>query len=233
MFNLLNDIPTHRTMEIMGGNGSVIGNIPLIINDDISIKCSSSFGPLWEGASSNLLTLLSGGGFIPSGQFALQGTRIWQSTEPLNINVTATLEMDKNPLTDVINPCITLMSLCLPSIGGVQGTISASIEGMIEKALNIKLETLIPPGPNILTIAKELKAGSLDGMNKGEGKAGGVFNVRIGWVTINKVIITSVEPTFSKEVCYVNGKPYPVSASLSIDISTLKVATVDMVSGLV
>jgi hypothetical protein len=49
MFNLEDDIPSYKIVKITDGdNQSVTGSIPLILEDELSIKVSSKYGELWE-----------------------------------------------------------------------------------------------------------------------------------------------------------------------------------------
>ena len=44
------------------------------------------------------------------------------------------------------------------------------------------------------------------------------------------MIITGIDPKFSKDVCYINNKPYPISAEVSLEMSTIEIATTNMIS---
>lgn len=225
-FNLVNPIPQHRLVTITrtDDGGSVV-NVPLILDEEVNIKVSSKYGPLWEGSSNNLMSLLSSSYNIPSGQFALQGLQIWQSTDPIKLSFTVHIEMDTNPLNDVINPTRELMSEVLPTYGNGTKLLNMNVEGAIEKKFNLKLKTLIPPGPNLQTIVNEMSV-----EKHANAKASNTFNVTMGWVKFKNMIITGVDPKFSKDVCYVNNKPYPISAEVSLELSTIEIATTDMIN---
>lgn len=228
-FNLINPIPQHR-LAVISNSGSdvdIIG-VPLIIDDEISIKVDSKYGQLWEGSSNNLMNLLAGSFDIPSGQFALQGLQIWNSTDPIKISFTARIEMDDDPINDVMEPVRILMCKCLPHYSNgttiEKATLNDKLEGAIEKKFNVKLKTLIPPGPNLQTIFQE--------MSSDYSTASNTFNLKLGYLKFRNMVFTSVEPKFSKDVCYVNGKPYPISADVSLEFSTIEIATTNMISGL-
>jgi len=234
-FNLEYDIPQNRLVEIIDGSKTPIFPQPLILNDEISIKIKSNYGQLWEASPNNFLNLLSSAteGKIGSGQFALQGAQIWKSTDPINIDINVSLEMDKDPYNDVIVPTFLLMQRTTPSINTTSGFITTAVESVT----NLKLQTLIPPGPNFQALAKLMKNGESvgdkllnDETNNGV-TAKGVFKVKVGFVTFFNVIITGVEPLFSKTVApstSKGGKLFPIGADLSLSMSTMEIATSDM-----
>ena len=239
MFNLEDDIPSYKIVEIQDDSGSIIGNTPLILDDEFSIKVNSKYGQLWESSPNNLMTLLSNSFNIPSGQFALQGAQIWQSTDPISISFNVSLEMDFDPYLDVVEPALILMQTCIPTYAnGSEGGVLGKTETMIEKHFNLKLKTLIPPGPNIQSLVQIMSSDKNNIVSKLISKrngAKGLYTVKIGFATFNNVIITSVEPTFSKEYSLSTSKQkkFPVSANLSIEMSTMEVATTNMILDLV
>ena len=239
MFNLENDIPQYRIVSINDNEGSIIGNIPLIMDDDFSIKVSSKYGQLWESSPNNLMNLLSNSFSVPSGQFALQGAQIWQSTDPLDLSINVSLEMDTDSYVDVVYPSLTLMQTVVPSYSdGTEGGVRGATEQFIEKHFNLKLKTLIPPGPNIQSLVNIMSSNKNDIssalISKRNGSKG-LYTVKIGFATFNNVIIKNVEPTYSKEYSYSESKRnyFPVRASLSIEMTTMEVVTTNMILGIV
>lgn len=237
MFNLQDNIPRYKIVKIKDDSGSIIGDVPLIMNDELSIKVNSKYGQLWEASPNNLMNLLASSFNVPSGQFALQGAQIWQSTDPLDLDFTVSLEMDDDAFLDVVRPCMILMQTALPSYSdGSEGGIRGTIEQLIEKKFNLKLKTLIPPGPNIQALLNTMSADrNYTKLLSKRGGSKGVYIVDVGFATFNGVIIKKVEPTFSKEYSYSVFKDdyFPASASLSIEISTMEVATTDMILNMV
>lgn len=234
MYNLDNDVPEHRKL--------IVGGTTLILDEDVSIKCSSKYGPLWEAQPSNLLNLLSNSAGLPSGQFALQGVQIWQSTDPLTVDVSGTRYMNTDPYTDVVEAVKTLMNLCIPKLSNGTGTIAESIDKFMEEKLGISMKTLIPPGPNIQYLASKVASGTESGLftsalnklsNAGVGAQGGTY-VQIGNFNFYDSIITSVEPTFSKEVAKstTKGKYYPISANVSITFTSAMIPTPSMIGSI-
>ena len=226
-FNLEYDIPENKLVKIYkSGETQTIIPQPLIMDDEISIKCSSKFGQLWEASPNNFLNLLSSSLRTSSGQFALQGAQIWQSTDPLSLSIKCRLEMDTDSYQDVVYPSKVLMQTCLPEINEHEGYIDK-----IAKKINnnLKLKTLIPPGPNIQALLREM---GIDSETKTESK--GVYDITIGFVTLKSAIITSVEPTYSKSyaVSSSKNKLFPSSADLSIEIQSMEIATTDMIENI-
>lgn len=242
MFNLEDDIPPYKIVKIMGSDGtSVTGSIPLIMEDELSIKISSKYGELWEASPNNFMNLLSNSFGVPSGQFALQGVQIWQSTDPIDLSITVSLEMDSDSYNDVIVPTIALMNTALPEKGGSaeEAEVNEGSGGLKKAFNNLKLKTLIPPGPNLQSIWKAISnEESTDGVISKTlakfGKTRGVYNVKIGYYYFNNMIIKNVEPTFSSEMSWSQVKYgyYPCSASLSIDMMTMEIATTNMVDNI-
>ena len=238
-FNLDNGIPESNLVKIYcsDGNGGeqLLVSCPLIMDDEVSIKASSKFGELWEASPNNFLNLLSSSFNVPSGQFALQGAQIWQSTDPLDFSVKVDINMDTDPYVEVMQPTFTLMQTCLPRIRKSNKESKDDKFKFITENINLKIKSLIPPGPNLQTLIglmdksdtitdKRLLANQ-DGLN-------GVYNVKVGFAKFINVIIKKVEPTFSKTMAKSpsrNGELFPSSVSLDIDICTMEVATTDMV----
>lgn len=240
LFNLENGIPPQKLVEIKdGSNQSVTGPIPLILDDSFSLKVSSKYGELWEASPNNFMNLLSSSFGLPSGQFALQGVQIWQSTDPIELSITVKLEMDTDSYRDVIAPTIALMNTSLPTKGsnGAKTQMDEKGNFLVKALTNLKLKTLIPPGPNLQAIWNAVSNGSVNDeanqalahFNKG---TNGVYQVKIGYAQFNNVIIKNVEPTFSSEMSYSETQLnyYPVGASLSLDMMTMEIATTDMIN---
>jgi hypothetical protein len=211
------------------GTPRLVTQKPLILDEELSIKANSKYGELWQSTPNDLMNLLAGAFGIPSGQFTLQGVQIWQSTDPISLSFEVELQMDTDPYEDVIIPTRDLMSLVLPKKSKI--TIGKETANS-----NLKLSTLIPPGPNVQAIVNLIKSDNKVAnvasklLERFGTDSRGVYKVVVGYATFNNVIITSVEPTFSKEMAYSNSKRnyFPSSASLSVQISTMEMATTDM-----
>lgn len=233
MFNLENEIPSYKLVKIYMANNTLVTDKPLIMDDELSIKVSSKFGELWQSSPNNFMNLLSGSFGLPNGQFTLQGVQIWQSTDPINITLPIEIQMDSDSYEDVMKPVRTLMNLVLP-------TKDEMIIGDETSNMNLKLSTLIPPGPNLQGILDSMKNSSKLASKASQFLADfkmgakGVYKVVTGYATFNNVIITSVDPTFSKEMSWSDTKRgyFPCSATLSVEISTMEIATTDMIDNI-
>jgi len=200
--------------------------VDLIFDDDVTLQFSSKYGNLINIKGSNLLTLLSGAtnGLIPSGQFGIQGLQVWEETEPLEFQLTVELHMKRSGIDDVVIPALALSKVCLPSYKGGDD----AQKGM----------SLIPPGPNMVDVLKMV--GSAIGLKdlfpsgrekKESTQGGGILTVEIGrYLTIPNVIVTKVEPTFSKTL---DTDYAPVSCKIAITFRTTEVATTRMVTGII
>jgi hypothetical protein len=144
--------------------------------------------------------------------------------------------MDDDSYLDVIQPTIALMNTTLPTKGS-GGTKEQMKDNVLKKALtNLKLKTLIPPGPNIQAIwgavsegkSNDIVSKALAHFDKGKN---GVYNVKVGYANFNNVIIKSVEPSFSKEVSLspTKNEYYPSSVELSLEMMTMEIATTNMI----
>jgi hypothetical protein len=101
-----------------------------------------------------------------------------------------------------MEPAKALMRIPLPTEGGGLG--------------------LTPPGPSVLEVFSE------NGVSSGrETVAGKQLSMFIGnTIWMKKMIVTSVEPTFSAET---DEDDYPIWCKLKIDISSIYTATSNMV----
>lgn len=236
-YNLIEEVPDHRFFQICDASGNIT-NVPMILDDDYSIKASSKFGQLWEASPNNLMNLLANSANIPSGQFALQGAQIWQSSEPLSLDVTANLYMNTDSYTDVVCSVKNLMCTCLPTMTSRSSKgLAGATEKLVEDKIGIQLKTLIPPGPNIQSIISTMSASTRRGgqLNSAvRGGAKGLYYVKIGTFRLYNALVVDVNPTFSKEVSFSPSKQnyYPISASVQVTISSFEIATTDMISGL-
>lgn len=222
-------IPDTRLLKIYKhGDGTILAT--LFVDDEVSIKASSKFGQLWEAQPSNIMNLLSGSFGFPSGQFALQGAQVWQSTEPLSFNITGHLYADKSAYEDVILTTKVLMSCVLPTYSGGNKMLCEANE-FLESKMNLQLKTLIPPGPNIQTLLNAMSA------NGSSSQVKGTYDIKIGCFTFTNVIMTSVQPTFSKMPTIASYKsrtsiPCPIKADIDLEFVTMEVATTDMINGI-
>lgn len=236
-FNLIESVPDHRFFQLCDGKGNIT-NVPMILDDDYSIKASSKFGQLWEASPNNLMNLLANSANIPSGQFALQGAQIWQSSEPLSFDISVNIYADTDSYNDVICSVKNLMCTCLPTMTSQSSKgLAGATEQLVQNTLGVKLQTLIPPGPNIQAIVKTMSANTKRGyqiQSATRGGAKGLYYAKIGTFRLYNALVLDVNPTFSKEVSFSNAKQnyYPISASVQLTLSSFEIATTDMITGL-
>ena len=206
--------------ELMKSSNGKLTRIPkLVYTDSTALSISSTYKNLVEAQGSTLLTLLSGAtnGMIPSGQFALQGLQIWESTDVMEFSLTVSLYMVDDAKQDVVIPAISLSKICVP-------TYARNKEGSQGWGL-------IPPGPNIVTILNLVGADAVASKfssedNRNMANTGSLLSVQIGnYLRIDRVVMTKVEPTFSE---ILDENYIPTSCTLDITFRTVEVVTTDM-----
>lgn len=202
-------IPAGKQVRIFKNGSSIVGNIPLIIEDDVTINVSSSFGALVENPGNDIINAIgalsrdfTGIGF--SSQLKAQGFQIWKSTEPLSMNFNFKFYIGiknyYNAEIEVYKPMINLMSVPTPSL---------------DPTFN---QVLIPPGPSIASVL----------LPNTKAARGHKISVEIGrLLRIPNAIITKAEATWSKEV---DDKGFPISGIINIDIQSINIATVEMLT---
>jgi hypothetical protein len=226
------NFPKYREVILSVGGKNIFSeltnsqNIHLVLDEETSLEIKTSYKNIIEVKGSNLFSLLSnsftiGGtkGVIPSGQFALQGTQIWESTDVISFSLELKLYMTTSGYNDVLRPSLELAKWAVPSKKQSKNKILGN--------------SLIPPGPNLADILQQLgvevnSEKSFLGISLSDSK--GVLNVQIGkHLQIDNVVITSVVPTYSAAL----DEDYaPVKCSLAVSFQTLEVATTDMIEGI-
>lgn len=206
-------IPRGKKLSLMRGGTSVTGGIPMILEEDITLSLSSSFGKLvdvnnnpWVTALGMEAGRLMGTGF--SGQVKQFGFQVWESTDPLSFQPTVTFHMGINNQWDayreVYEPAMRLAGLPLPAEGASAGSIT----------------NLQPPGPPASSLFQELD-------DQGYGGRYQPISMQIARILyVNMVIVKKAEPTFSSEV---DESGNPMWAKVSLDIQSVNTATVEMI----
>jgi len=191
--------------------------VHLFYSGDISLGIKSTYENLIDVGSNkalNVASLLSGG-FIPSGQFAVQGYQIWKDTEVLEFSLDVTLNMYDSGRNQVVLPALALSKLVVPSKKD-----DKTLWG----------QSLIPPGPSLKTFLTQIGVDTSK-FPVGEdaianGIAGSPLHIEIGkFLRLENVIMTKIEPNFSEEV---DEDYMPISCTLSIDFRTVEVVTTQM-----
>ena len=202
------DIPKHKlvTIDLKG-----LEDTQFVLDDEFSFDTSSNFGCPIPSGGNDLLTLLSSvNSKIPSGQFTIQSAQIWQSTSPLDIDISVQLFMKNNAYTDVVQPISILQQFAVPT-----------------KA-DENIGMLIPPGPNLsamLNASGNVGKALTKFFNLGPSK--GTTNVHVGKFYFHSVMLKKVNPTYSSVV---DESGYPISAKISLQFTTLIVPTQDYVA---
>lgn len=197
--------PEGKRLYINVNKRNVTGDIPMIIESDITFPLSSSFSPLLGGGNSKLINILGqlnsavgGKGF--SGQFKAMGIQVWDKTEPLTMSMTIAFYMNKikpDGFLQVYKPSMELAKLVLPTEGEHLGV-------------------LVAPGPDFHS--------ALAGEKKGAN--GKVMSLQIGKILhISSIIVTKAEPTFSAET---DENGYPIWSKVSLEVKSVNTATQSM-----
>jgi hypothetical protein len=207
-------VPRGKKLSLIRDGASITGDIPLILEEDVTISLSSSFSPLFGGFSGNKAKMIDqigafsgdvlGAEFAFSTKFKEFGFQIWDNTDPLSINVTVTFNLGImgrwDALTEVYRPAIALASLPLPTVGGTVG--------------GGTLENLQPPGPPSTSLI--------------EGDYGGKYkpiSMQVGRILyVSQIIVKKAEPTFSAET---DESGNPIWAKVNLDIQSVETATVE------
>lgn len=184
-------------------------NIPLIIEEDITLSFSSSFSPLMGSSAVSALSAVGavsqdvfGVGF--SGVTRHMGFQVWEGSSPISFNATFGFYMGQsdNPKFDarkeVYEPTMDLVRLVLPEVG---------IGGQ-----------LIPPGPSLMSLTEDGEAEDLVQYYRLRVKIAGVL-------TIDNAIVTKAEPTFSNET---DENGYPIWSKVAMDFQSVALANQDM-----
>jgi hypothetical protein len=192
-------------------NTPITGDIPLILDDDITLTLTSQFAPLMQSSDNSLFNLIgaqlgaanSNLGF--SSQFEWQGFQIWKNSEPISLTLAFTFHVGmtnkNNARQEVYEPIIKLSKLPLPSLGGALGAVG----------------NFTPPGPTLLT---------LTGGKKAEKASGGTLSLRIARLLyLSNVIVKRAEPTFASEF---DEEGYPIWGKITLDIESVYSASQEL-----
>lgn len=186
---------------------SVTGDIPLILEEELTLNLESNFDSITQGFDSNLFTALGGlmrdlTGFGFSGQTESMGYQVWKSTSPVSLNLAFSFYLGINgqydAYSEVYLPMLELMKLPLPSAG--------------------PLGILSPPGPSIATLLGGTKEPVLK-----RTLALSIANI----LSINNIICTRAEPTWANEF---DEKGFPIWGKISLEMQSVMTATVELIS---
>ena len=140
-------------------------------------------------------------------QNRLTSRRIWTGTSPINMSLTLTFESIVDTFKNVMEPCIRLMQMSLPS--GVKW-------GEHELVLR-------PPGPSPYSLAGTTAPGFLKEIVESIGLEDEKITVKFGnWLKFDSVIISEVNPTFDSRIS-IDG--YPIKAVVDVKFQTYQIYT--------
>jgi hypothetical protein len=233
-------VPEGREIIITSKGSNIFSSLPnfknihLIYGDGISLSIKNNYAHIVENKSSALLNLISNSVNVngiapPTGQFALQGIEVWESTDNISFTIDVMLYMVNSAKSDVLVPSLWLTGLTVP--------------GKNTKAGGIWGNSLIPPGPNLETILSLTGVSNKDiqsivsaitlgnAFNIQPDAPSGVFDIQIGkYLTISDIIITGVEPTYSENL---DEDLCPINCKMSINFQTVEVANKDMINKII
>lgn len=198
-------IPAGKTIKIYKNQVELSPDIPLILDQDLNLRLSSTFESLVSDGSSvalNVISNLSSDLVKTSftGQFKEFGMQVWKKTEPLSFTVQGTMRMDATGGANLITAVKDIINICLPTDDGA-------------------LKTLTAPGPSLLS-------GLFPGYTSTSFNS---YAIRVGNFFLDPIIIEKVEPVFSLET---DTTGYPIYVQLSIDIKSVYTATTGMIDNM-
>lgn len=203
-----------------------------VLAEAVSIQLQSEYQPLMSDGDINDDTLaamgkfanaigvitrsVSGGRAGFSTKFKQGTTQIWKSTSPASFQITVDFRRDAingehkgvNAANNLMPVVKALCSLPLP------------VEGGGDKGIG----NLIPPGPSLfeaIGIEKILTLGpsdKLEGLEDGTG----IVDVKLGNMMFKRLIMKSVEPSFSQVV---DDSGYPISCRITMQFTSMWAAT--------
>lgn len=172
--------------------------IKSLIQDELSFNTEALWSP--SAAASIIRSTSMGAMQALTGRTLVNrfvSRRQWSGTSPLDFTVNMRFESIKDNFKEVIQPCVELQRMILPSSGGI-GTIGEWF--------------LTPPGPNPFYL------NLVPSMRKGE-----IINVRIGkFLNIKRVVLKSLMLKFSPH--FLKGGA-PLSILATINFSAFEIFT--------
>lgn len=198
-------IPAGKRIRILKSGAEILPNVNLTLDSEIQLSLSSDFNPLFGDQANSTLTML---GSVSKEVFGYGGSGAFKE---MGYKVWA----GTNPIT--FNFTTTLHM----TYSGKKEVLDPAKELMkipLPRSQNLKEGFgLVAPGPSILAFFDKTKAKT------------DLYSIRIGMIYIDKVLIEKVEPTISTEC---DSEGYPTFITLSVDCSSLYVATQQMIENL-
>lgn len=216
------------------GGGTVEG----VLSESISISLQSDYQPLFSDSDIDNETLKAGGKLfdaigtaVSSGmgkrfgfstRFKQGTTQVWKSTQPASFQIG--LDLRRDPINgggkvsgeELMKKVQIICKLPLPFEGN----------GSLQKSIG----NLIPPGPSFIQgvgIDAIIGAMSPD-ETYADITGGGLVKVTLGNISFNRLILKTVEPTFSQTV---DTSGYPISCRLAMQFTSIWAATNTTIDG--
>lgn len=202
--------------------------IPLI--DDFTLDITTNFQK-----ASDLL----GGGFADTIQRLMQiqtamssqtptmkflfDLLVWDNTEPFKFNLEAIFYTKYDPVADVLEPVIDLLSMCMLSVKGNNFYVPGVSLRTLKKFWKVPTDSKTSSGGSSERL-KPITTSLEDTLGKSveESYADGFSKVALLWIPgvilLEKAIITSVKPTFSKEI---TENEVPLWAKVDIEVTSV------------
>lgn len=200
-------IPRGKVLRINADGFPVISeDIPMILEEDVTLSLSSEFSPVFGGSDSKIARVLETAGRISKGltgigfstKFKQFGIQVWRGSDPLSFSATIGFYVDKtnvHAFKQVYEPIMTLAQIPLPGVYN---------SGM-----------LIPPGPTEVDLV-------------GSKTQNTTYSLEIGgMLRIPQIIIKKAEPTFSIETDDAN---FPIWGKIQLDIQSVTTATKELIT---
>ena len=202
----IKDIPQEHRVTIIddypvsGSTGQrKVDTIDAILQDKVTLSTESkweSFNELEVGGGIAQVVNAVAQVFRQSLSTRFSSRRMWKSTSPVTLTLPLRFEAAENTFNEVVEPCMKLNRMALPSDGGI---------GLF----GIKL--LNPPGPSPFTLPGETT-------NPGE-----KITINVGtYLTFNQVVVENVTVTYNKKL---DTEGYPISADVAITFQTYEILT--------
>ncbi len=191
-------VPAGKKLILKAKSGSILPDVDLILQDEVSLSFSNRFEPIIGDGVSKIGALAGSGLNAAIGAFGSDfrvgtttkelGFSYWAGSGPIQFSMTVALHMKTDAKKDVWDPHMKILNLALPREP--------------EKGVG-----LIAPGPDITQLfgkSPETNSQSL--------------SARIGNLFLDWVVIVKAEPTYSLDT---DEDDYPVWIKLQLDVQTV------------
>lgn len=183
--------------------------VKAVLQDNISMRVESTWKALEDLAPSGDQQWAALGGAIAQALTkkalvtAFTSRRIWGGTSPVELILPLRFEAIKDPQVEVVQPCLALQQMALPTKGEDSGFLGV-------------LPLLQPPGPSPFQTGLNSEAGKQLG-------AGEDITITVGnLLTFKSVVVHNVTVTFDTRY---TAQGLPISAKVDIAFQTYEIVT--------